>query len=69
MGRWMALGSRLANPSLRFGPDGTFTIVHFTDTQDDQDIDPRTVRLMEAVLDAQEPDLVIFTRGQRPVGP
>lgn len=48
-------------PTLRFRPDGTFVLVHFTDVQDDQDIDPRTVRLIEAVLDEHEPDLVVFT--------
>lgn len=46
--------------SLRFH-NGTFKIVQFTDTQDDQDIDERTVELIEAVLDDQKPDLVIFT--------
>ena len=32
--------------SLRFNADGIFKIVQFTDTQDDQEIDPRTVRLV-----------------------
>jgi len=54
---------------LRFGPDGTFTIVHFTDTQDDQEIDPRTVRLMEAVLDDVVPDLVVFSGDNIRSGP
>lgn len=54
---------------LRFRSDGTFTIVQFTDTQDDQDIDPRTVRLMEAVLDDQQPDLVVFTGDNVRSGP
>jgi 3',5'-cyclic AMP phosphodiesterase CpdA len=54
---------------LRFGPDGTFTIVHFTDAQDDQDIDPRTVSLMEAVLEDQRPDLVVFTGDNIRSGP
>lgn len=57
------------HPTLRFDVDGTFAIVHFTDTQDDQDIDPRTVRLMEAVLDDQQPDLVVFTGDNVRSGP
>lgn len=45
---------------LRFGKDGTFTIVQFNDTQDDEHIDRRTIELMESVLDSVEPDLVIM---------
>jgi hypothetical protein len=54
---------------LRFGPDGTFTLIHFTDTQDDQSIDPRTVRLIETILDEYEPDLVVFTGDNVRSGP
>ncbi len=54
-------GAAQDDPVLRFHPDGSFKIVQFTDTQDDHEIDPRTVRLLEAVLDDQEPDLVVFT--------
>jgi hypothetical protein len=54
---------------LRFRPDGSFKIVQFTDTQDDHEIDPRTVRLMEMVLDDQDPDLVIFTGDNIRAGP
>ena len=46
---------------LKFNRDKTFKIVQFTDTQDDQYIDPRTVALINAVLEDQKPDLVIFT--------
>lgn len=56
-------------PVLRFGPDRTFTIVQFTDTQDDQDMDPRTVRLIEAVLEDVGPDLVVFTGDNVRAGP
>ncbi len=56
-------------PPLRFAPDGTFTIVHFTDTQDDQEMDPRTPRLMRAVLDDIVPDLVVFTGDNIRSGP
>lgn len=45
---------------LRFRPDGTFTIVQFNDTQDDERIDRRTLELMRAVLDDEQPDLVIL---------
>lgn len=46
---------------LRFKPEKTFKIVQFTDTQDDDNIDPRTVKLMDSVLNKEKPDLVIFT--------
>ena len=64
-------GEEARNPvlPLRFQPDRTFTIVQFTDTQDDQDLDPRTVRLLEAVLDDQRPDLVVFTGDNIRSGP
>ena len=54
---------------LRFKAEGSFKIVQFTDTQDDQDIDPRTVQLMEAVLDTEAPDLVVFTGDNVRSGP
>ena len=54
---------------LRFKPNGTFKIVQFTDTQDDQDIDPRTVELIKAVLADQQPDLVVFTGDNIRSGP
>lgn len=56
-------------PPLRFHADGTFTIVHFTDTQDDQEMDPRTTLLMEAVLEDVAPDLVVFTGDNVRSGP
>lgn len=45
---------------LSFGKDGTFTIVQFNDTQDDEQIDRRTIELMEKTLDSVKPDLVIM---------
>lgn len=54
---------------LKFNKDKTFKIVQFTDTQDDQEIDPRTVQLIEAVLDAEKPDLVVFTGDNIRSGP
>ncbi len=44
---------------LRFNRDGAFKIVQFNDTQDDENLDRRTTELMEKVLDAEEPDLVV----------
>jgi predicted MPP superfamily phosphohydrolase len=54
---------------LRFKPDRTFKVVQFTDIQDDQAIDPRTVSLIEAALDDQRPDLVVFTGDNVTSGP
>ncbi len=56
-------------PVLRFGSDRTFRLVQFTHTQADQDIDPRTVALIEAVLADQQPDLVVFTGDNIKSGP
>ncbi|MEU6645544.1 metallophosphoesterase family protein [Saccharomonospora sp. NPDC046836] len=53
-----APASQTAN--LRFRADGTYKIVQFNDTQDDERIDRRTLELMNAVLDDQRPDLVIL---------
>jgi predicted phosphodiesterase len=50
-----------AAPSLKFRADGTFRIVQFSDTQDDENLDPRTLAAMERVLDTQKPDLVVIT--------
>ena len=49
---------------LRFNPSGAFKILQFTDTQDGPDTDPRTVALINAALDDQKPDLVVFTGDQ-----
>jgi predicted MPP superfamily phosphohydrolase len=54
---------------LKFKSDKSFKIVQFTDTQDDQNIDPRTVNLIEAVCDVQQPDLVVFTGDNVTSGP
>lgn len=47
-------------PRLRFGDDGTFKIIQFNDTQDDEQTDRRTVELMERALDAEKPDFVVI---------
>ena len=48
---------------LRFREDGTFTIAQFTDLhwQNGDEKDRRTRALMDAVLEAERPDLVVFT--------
>lgn len=51
------------NQSLYYREDGTFTIAQFTDLhwQNGEPDDVLTRRLMEQVLDAENPDLVVFT--------
>lgn len=46
--------------TLRFRADGTFKVVQFNDTQDDELTDRRTVELMEKVLDQEKPDFVVI---------
>ena len=46
---------------LRFRADGTFRIVCFSDFQETyEEFDPRTLRGVNAVLDAEQPDFVIL---------
>ncbi len=45
---------------LRCRTDGTFKIVMFGDTQDDEEMDPRTTALMETILDSENPDMVVI---------
>lgn len=54
-------GSPRANgPKLRFHADGTFKVVQFNDTQDDERTDKRTVELIEKTLDQEQPDFVLI---------
>lgn len=56
-----ASGSPRPNgPRLRFGAGGTFKVVQFNDTQDDEQTDRRTVELIEKVLDQEKPDFVVI---------
>ena len=52
-----------ARSALRFREDGTFKIVQFTDIHwgNGSDKDKQSLALMESVLDAERPDLVVFT--------
>ncbi|MEO6529811.1 MAG: metallophosphoesterase family protein [Specibacter sp.] len=55
-----APGPKPPKPSLAFRPNGTFKIVQFNDTQDDERTDRRTIELMERTLDAEKPDFVVI---------
>ncbi|HEY6102141.1 MAG TPA: metallophosphoesterase family protein [bacterium] len=52
-----------SRPTLRLRPDGTFVIVQFTDTHwhNGEPADAQTRALLEHVLDAEQPDLVLLT--------
>ncbi|MDR1733593.1 MAG: metallophosphoesterase family protein [Oscillospiraceae bacterium] len=50
-------------PTLRF-QNGKFKILHFTDIQDSWPVMPEAIQLMEAALDKEKPDLVVFTGDQ-----
>jgi hypothetical protein len=52
--------SRAVDSRLKCKPDGTFKVVMFADTQDDEEMDPRTTALMEKVLDEEKPDMVVI---------
>ncbi len=53
-----------ADESLRFRPDGSFTILQFTDTQDTQWPSPNLLTLIQKAIDTSKPDLVVFTGDQ-----
>jgi len=62
-------GNRKMEKQLKFREDGSFVIVQFSDVEflDEFDYDPETPRydaetraLMERVMDAEKPDLVVF---------
>ncbi len=48
---------------LRFRPDGRFRIVQFSDLHwtEGSRHEPRLLRIIESILDAEKPDLVVFT--------
>jgi len=53
-----------AGEALRFGSDGSFTILQFTDTQDTQNPSPNLLNFIRRALDEAKPDLVVFTGDQ-----
>ena len=48
-------------PALTFRADGTFTILHITDTQDDQYPAKDMLNLLRRAVDTAKPDLIVFT--------
>lgn len=49
---------------LKFRPDGTFTIVQFTDLHvggGKEEEDARTLALTERIIDAEQPDLIVYS--------
>lgn len=55
-----APGAKAPKPTLAFRADGTFKVIQFNDTQDDEQTDRRTIELMERTLDAEKPDFVVI---------
>ncbi|WP_156289429.1 metallophosphoesterase family protein [Oceanobacillus salinisoli] len=53
-------GKTNENKKLQFNEDGKYRIVQFNDIQDDEEVDPRTMELMNTVIQDQSPDLVIL---------
>lgn len=57
-------GKTVKSPSLQFNSDGTFKIVQFTDCHykvDDQTNSQPAIDRMKEVLDAENPDFIIYT--------
>ena len=50
-----------ADAGLRFRDDGTFTILHITDTQDDHHPSPEMLNLLKRSIETADPDLIVFT--------
>ena len=50
-----------AEPQLKFGEDGTFTILHLTDTQDDQYPAHELKPFLTKAIEQAQPDLIVFT--------
>ena len=48
-------------PALKFGDDGKFTILHLTDTQDDQYPAHELKPFLEKAVEQAKPDLIVFT--------
>jgi len=64
VGGCATVGKNAGKPSaLQFNEDGTFKIVQFTDIHwgNASNKDKQSLVLMESVLDAERPDLVVFT--------
>ncbi len=46
--------------NLKFGTDGKFKIVVFSDVQDQYPVHQRVIRIMEQAIEREKPDLVVF---------
>ncbi len=53
-------GANAAKPALKCSAAGLFKVVMFSDTQDDENMDPRTTALMEKILDIEKPNMVVI---------
>lgn len=49
-----------AKPQLKFRADGVFKVVMFSDVQDGPILNPKATELMERILDAEKPDMVVI---------
>ena len=49
---------------MRFHKDGTFKIMQITDMQEIPAVSPDTLALLEAAVEAEKPDLVVYTGDQ-----
>lgn len=53
--------AREAEPVLKFGDDGKFTIMHVADPQDNENPRKAMLEMLAAAYDKVQPDLVVFT--------
>ena len=58
---FMVFGASASGDELRFGSDGKFTILHITDTQDDQCLADGLVEFIEKSIKVTDPDLIVLT--------
>lgn len=50
--------------ALRFHEDGTFRVLQMADIQDGPNVNPDTIRLIDAAIHASNPDLIVLTGDQ-----
>ncbi|MBE6728188.1 MAG: hypothetical protein E7562_06050 [Ruminococcaceae bacterium] len=55
------LNASAEDANLKFGSDGKFKIVIFSDVQDQYPVHQRVIRIMEQAIERENPDLVVFT--------
>lgn len=49
---------------MRFNSDGKFKIMQITDIQEIPKVSPDTLKLINAALESEKPDLAVFTGDQ-----